>query len=83
MQVAKSFDQKVLSLFQRHSRPVLLGEFSLETGYSLSTVEKEFIRLEDVGAIRQLTLEEKKNRSLHKNVSAFVLVDHTLFTIEK
>ena len=78
--VGKGFEQKVLSLFNRMGRHLLIGEVSLETGYSLSVVEHHLDALETRGAIRHLNPSERKGLRLHALTVAFALVDPSLFT---
>ena len=78
--VGKCFDLKVLSLFNRMRRHLLIGEVSLETGYSLKVVEHHLDALETRGAIRHLNPSERKGLRLHALTVAFALVEPSLFT---
>jgi hypothetical protein len=79
--VGRDFEKRVLSLFQRKQRHVLVGEVSLETGYSLNTVEYHLVEIEIRGAIRRLEYAEKKRVGLHDLAEAYLLIDPSLFTL--
>lgn len=81
MMVGRDFEMRVLALLNRKRQHVLIGEVSLETGFSLSTVEYHLEQLESRGAIRRLSHLEKKKVMLHDLCEAFVLVDSSLFTL--
>lgn len=81
MPVGKDFEKRILSLFRRKDRFVFTGEVSLETGYSLNTVEYHLANLEDRGAIRRLDSAEKQRLGLYEIASVFTLVDASLFTL--
>ena len=83
MPVGKDFERRILSLFVRKGRYVLAGEVSLETGFSLNTVEHHLIDLEDRGAIRRLEDAEKRRFGLHDIAEAFALVNSRLFTLDE
>lgn len=80
--VAHDFETKVLKLFERVGRGYLLiGEVSLDTGYSLSVVEYQLDDLSSRGAVRRLAFSERKALGLHDMTEAFALVDPGKFTV--
>ena len=81
LQVASSFESKLLKQFKRVSRHLLVGEISIESGYFLNTVEQQLQSLEERGAIRRLTHCELKKLGLHDKVDAYALVDPGKFTL--
>ena len=81
LSVAESFETKLLRQFKRVGRHLLIGEISLDSGYSLETVEHQLELLEDRGAVRRLTSEERLPFGLHPTTEAFALVDPGKFTV--
>lgn len=79
--VAVTFETKLLKQFQRLGRHLLIGEVSLDSGYSLKVVEEQLELLEHRGAVRRLTDDEKKQIGLHDLTVAFSLVDPGKFTV--
>ena len=78
--VGRGFEEKVLWLFQRKWKRVLTGEVSLQVDFPLNTVSYHLSLLEERGAIRRLSHEEKKQACLHDLCEAWALVDPGLFT---
>jgi DNA-binding IclR family transcriptional regulator len=79
--VARDFETKVLKMFTRMQRHLLIGEISLETGYSLNTVEAILLDLLHRGAIERLADDKRKQVGLHPKTEAFTLVDAQKFTV--
>lgn len=79
--MARDFETKILKLFTRMQRHLLIGEISLETGHSLNTVEAVLLDLLDRGAVERLADEKRKHLGLHPKAEAFVLVAPEKFTV--
>lgn len=77
----KMFETRLLSQFKRVGRHLLIGEVSLESGYSLKTVEEHMLKLVELGALRIMTLDEKQKVGLHVLAEGFILVDEKKFNI--
>lgn len=78
--VGDDFELRVLQVFERKQRPVLIGEVSLDVGYRLEVVEHHLEALVVRGALRHISASEKAFWRLHDLVTAYVLVDRQKFT---
>ena len=67
--------QRALSLIRKHSRPVLLGEISLETRLNLRQTREMLNDLMELKIVRELDEEEVKRYPNMYAGYAFVLVD--------
>lgn len=79
--VGDDFETRVLRVFDMITRPVLIGEVSLDTRYNLATCEYHLEELVIRGALRHMTEDERKFYRFHPTVVAYVLVDRQKFTI--
>jgi hypothetical protein len=66
------FQARLEPLFARMSRPVMLGEISIEIGCSLAQVEREMNDLCAIGVYRLAEPAELKARGMESRVLAFV-----------
>jgi len=78
--VGDDFFPRLLAYFERKKRHILIGEASLELGYSLRVCEYQLERLVSKGAIRHLTDAEKKSFDLHDDIVAYEFINASMFT---
>jgi len=78
---AHNFESRILKMFMRMQRHLLIGEISLETGYSLNAVEEVILDLLHRGAVGRLTDEKRQSLGLPLKTEGFVLIDAQLFTV--
>jgi hypothetical protein len=81
LKVGKEFLPRLLGIFQRRLQCVMIGDVSVELGYSLQVCEWQFNELLERGAIRQLTPAERVQASIDDEVLAYFLLDATKFTL--
>ena len=81
LQTSKNFEKRILAQFNRVGKHLLIGEISLETGYSLKIVEAKLNDLVLRGAVRKLSDDEKSKICLHALTEAYVLIDTEKFEI--
>lgn len=66
-------------MFFKMNRPILLGEISLETGYSLKTCEEQLKLLEEDNKTHMLTEKELSANKLSTRCNYWVAVDRNEF----
>lgn len=74
------FEPRVLEVFTRKRRHVLLGEICLETGYRIDTVEFYMEPLVDRGAVRYMSRDDNRRARVDSDAVGYVLLDERLFT---
>ena len=75
-----SLEEKILDVFKRKQRPLLVGELSLECVQSTDVIEKKLFDLELRGAVAQLPISETFERGLDSRTLCFKLIDASKFT---
>lgn len=66
-------------MFFKTNRPILLGEISLETGYSLKTCEEHLKLLEEDNKTHMLTEKELLQQNLSTRCNYWIAVDKNEF----
>lgn len=67
--------EKIVSFFHRLDRPVYLGFIATEVKYSLEQTRAMLDVLHDAGAVRPLSVEEKRAQGLDERGDIWMLVE--------
>jgi hypothetical protein len=70
-----TYEERALECLRRLAKPVFLGTIAVELGQSLKRTLKVVKGMEQAGAVRYLTLDEKRTLGVDASSVLCVLVD--------